>query len=236
MNRAGRARSPAEQHHVERVALEQERARVRPRTPFASREEHVAQTGHIASCETLPCRVVGSHVRALEEGCTEALGCRVANTSHALAGANGWATGWLGELLREGKSLTEKLPLAIDARGALGNPRAQLAQQKAVAPAHFAASVRAADAAERVTRGGPRQGCRHPPSVPLPEHKMRHDEKCPSSSPCTSTGEENRSVKPRRVETPPLLPDCEGTSLTPNPLKKRCVLRGSSTCRRRVLS
>ena len=77
---AGRARSPAEQHHVERVALEQERARVRPRTPVASREERVAKTGHVASRETLLCRVVGRDVRAAEEGCTEALGCRVANT------------------------------------------------------------------------------------------------------------------------------------------------------------
>ena len=31
--------------------------------------------------------------------------------------------------------------------------------------------------------------------------------------------------------TPPLLPDWEGTPLTPKGLKKRCVLRGSSTCR-----
>ena len=76
VHRAGRARSPAEQHHVERVALEQERARVRPRTPVASREERVAKTGHVASRETLPCRVVGRDVRALEKGRTEALGCR----------------------------------------------------------------------------------------------------------------------------------------------------------------
>ena len=71
-------RRPAEQHHVEGVALEQKRARVRARTPLASREEHVAKTGHVASRETLSCRVGGRDVGALEEGCTEALGCRVA--------------------------------------------------------------------------------------------------------------------------------------------------------------
>eukprot|EP00964_Phaeocystis_antarctica_P046367 scaffold26783_cov47-Phaeocystis_antarctica.AAC.2 len=101
VNGAGRAWSPAEQHNVERVALEQERARVLPRTPFASREEYVAKASHIASCETLSCR--GS-----------------------------WARGKTG--------LTEELPLAIDARWALENPRAQLAQN-AVTPAHFAASA-----------------------------------------------------------------------------------------------
>ena len=71
-------RRPAEQHHVEGVALEQERARVRARAPLASREEHVAEAGHVASRETLSCRVGGRDVGALEEGCTEALGCRVA--------------------------------------------------------------------------------------------------------------------------------------------------------------
>ena len=71
-------RRPAEQHHVEGVALEQERARVRACTPLASREEHVAKAGHVASRETLSCRVGGRDVGALEEGCTEALGCRVA--------------------------------------------------------------------------------------------------------------------------------------------------------------
>lgn len=74
---AGTPRRPAEQHHVEGVALEQKRARVRARTPLASREEHVAKTGHVASCETLSCRVGGRDVGALEEGCTEALGCRI---------------------------------------------------------------------------------------------------------------------------------------------------------------
>ena len=76
-------RRPAEQHHVEGVALEQKRARVRARTPLASREEHVAKTGHVTSRETLSCRVRGRDVAALEEGCTEALSCRVAT--------QGWA-------------------------------------------------------------------------------------------------------------------------------------------------
>ena len=71
-------RRPAEQHHVEGVALEQERARVRACTPLASREEHVAKAGHVAPRETLSCRVGGRDVGALEEGCTEALGCRIA--------------------------------------------------------------------------------------------------------------------------------------------------------------
>ena len=56
---------------------------------------------------------------------------------------------------------TEELPLAIDTRRALGNPRAQLAQ-KAVTPAQFpAASTRPAAATERVARCGPREGGGH---------------------------------------------------------------------------
>eukprot|EP00964_Phaeocystis_antarctica_P057010 scaffold33672_cov70-Phaeocystis_antarctica.AAC.4 len=117
-----------------------ERARVRPRTPVASREERVAETGHVASRETLPCRVVGRDVRAAEEGCTEALGCRVASRSRVSRReqlGNSWMSrgSWVRCALDEGTtSLTEELPLAIDAAQALGNPRARLAVQEAVTP------------------------------------------------------------------------------------------------------
>ena len=95
---AGAPRRPAEQHHVEGVALEQKRARVRARTPFASREEHVAKAGHVASRETLSCRVGGRDVGALEEGCTEALGCRVATQTTREPARKAGLKGCLAEL------------------------------------------------------------------------------------------------------------------------------------------